>query len=688
MYDPKKDAQFSQPFIDSDELKERAGISFRYVHGGFSGSPVRFSFCFPSPETFRGRFYQFLSPFPGPTEELASLSPERSGTSDQIVFALSHGAYFVESNMGSVAAFGPSNDGTLIFRSSAAVAEYSREIAREYYGSSRPYGYVYGGSGGGYKTVSCIENTSAFDGAVPFVTACPVALPSMLTVFAHARRLLRHKLPEMVDAIEPGSDHDVWSILNDEEKDALHEILRMGMPMEGLLQFPYADDGSLTVLAPAVKIIDPAYFEEFWTQPGYLGTEPDSSAVRDRVRFKASIRDVFLPSALDVEQDRSQKAQAEIDRRNGVNNAWQKMLMDSRADGKPWIELDRLPANGLPYIGGVSISFLTGAAAGSSLRLAAVEGSRLMIGTGYGSGLIEDVLVKARSGDEVLLDNSDYLAIQTYHRHQVPDPEYLAWNQFRDADGQPLYPQRPLLLGPSFAMQGAGSIQSGRIQGKVILMNCLADGGAATWMSDWYRGKVRDYLGTVADDHFRLWCMEHCGHDDAAAVYDELHVCSYLGALYQALLDVSDWVERGVQPAETSGYTIIDGQPHIPADAGIRHGIQPVVHLTANGCKRAEVSAGEAVIFTAMAELPAGSGSLTRIEWSFDGESPVSTSDNISWGEDRVSATITAEYAYSEPGDHFAVIRVWSERNGDADSIFTQVQNIDRVRVVVRSRLC
>ncbi len=55
---------------------------------------------------------------------------------------------------------------------SAAVARYSRIVAAEMYGEHRPYGYVYGGSGGAFKTISCFENTTdVWDGAVPFVGA-------------------------------------------------------------------------------------------------------------------------------------------------------------------------------------------------------------------------------------------------------------------------------------------------------------------------------------------------------------------------------------------------------------------------------------------------------------------------------------------------------------------------------------
>ena len=44
---------------------------------------------------------------------------------------------------------------------------------------------------------------------------------------------------------------------------------------------------------------------------------------------------------------------------------------------------------------------------------------------------------------------------------------------------------------------------------------------------------------------------------------------------------------------------------------------------------------------------------------------------------------IRAEHTYEEPGIYFAVIRVSSERNGEAGAFFTQVRNLERVRVIV-----
>ena len=94
------------------------------------------------------------------------------------------------------------------------------------------------------------------------------------------------------------------------------------------------------------------------------------------------------------------------------------------------------------------------------------------------------------------MDNSGFLAAQTYHRHQVPETaDYPVWDQFRNADGSPLYPQRPLVLGPLFAAAAAGTVQSGRFEGKMIVVESLLDREALPWQADWYRAKAHEHLG-------------------------------------------------------------------------------------------------------------------------------------------------------------------------------------------------
>ena len=177
--------------------------------------------------------------------------------------------------------------------------------------------------------------------------------------------------------------------------------------------------------------------------------------------------------------------------------------------------------------------------------------------------------------------------------------------------------------------------------------------------------------------------MDHSLHDDRAETIDELHVTSYLGALRQALLDIAQWVEKGVAPLPSSEYQVNIGQMIVPDPAVERKGIQPVVTLLANGSRCAHVKCGEPISFIAEAEVPAGAGSLTQAEWSFRGEQNYPYKGKLELRDGGQRATIQTEHIYEEPGTYFAVIRVSSERNGDKDSLFTQVRNLERVRIIV-----
>jgi hypothetical protein len=108
--------------------------------------------------------------------------------------------------------------------------------------------------------------------------------------------------------------------------------------------------------------------------------------------------------------------------------------------------------------------------------------------------------------------------------------------------------------------------------------------------------------------------------------------------------------------------------------------LQPVVSLTANGAARAEVKAGESVAFEAIAEAPANAGRIVKAEWDFEGDGGYALKENVA---PQACAELRATHAFSAPGVYFPALRVTSQRTDDADSPFTQVQNLGRVRVVV-----
>lgn len=656
IYDPHHDSQFSKPMIDANELRQRESMDgrtlpFRYIHGNFEGTGVKFAFCFPLEDQYEGRFFQHLSPFPGPDEEIASLN--KTGEEDMIAFAITHGACFVECNMGSTAVFGGTSDPTIFYRSNAAAAMQCRKTAQELYGAHRMYGYVFGGSGGGYKTMSCVENTNQYDGAVPFVIGSPMSLPNCLTLMANASRQLRNCWTQIVDNVEIGGSGDPYQGLNTEEAAALKELLLMGFPPRMIFCFAYPTaDGSLPVLTPGVKGMDPGYFEDFWSKPGYEGYEKTNGVLRDLTHMTATVVSVGIG---ETEQRQG------IDDRNGTDTAWQKMLTDG---SQSYIQLTEVPKT--DYLVGIDMVFQTGAAKGKHLRLGSVEGDHAIPGMTYGADTAAEVLSLLQPGDEVLLTNRDYIAIQHYHRHQVPeDTSFHAWDQYRNTG----LAQRPVIA-YGFTTGGCGSVQDGHIQGKVIVMNSLMDGDFP-WQADWYYHKVHEVNGEKAKDMIRIWYNDNCPHGDQTETGDNLHFTSYLGMLNQALLDVSAWVEQAIEPAPSTGYQLVDNQVVLADDVQERQGTQPVVHLTVNGGTCACIKAGESVDFAAQIGLIEYSGTLLNIGWSFEGE------QNYAPGDTRAS------HRYDTPGTYFPTVHVTSSRK--ADDPYVKLRNLSRVRVVVEA---
>jgi hypothetical protein len=670
------DPLFAQPFIDLDEQRQQP-VPHHYVHGGFAGTGTRFSFYFPPKEKYQGRFFQYITPFP----DNENLSQGAAGEEDKIGFAIASGAYFVETNGGGSTDFtqpGFQNDPTVgAYRANAAAAQYSRVVAMQLLGGGRPYGYAFGGSGGAYRTIGGIENTlGVWDGVVPYVLGSPMAIPNVFCVRMHAMRILKDKIPHIIDALEPGGSGDIYAGLNGEEKEALQEVTRMGFPPKSWFGYQTMGIHGFLVLYQGVVMADNAYFtQDFWQKPGYLGANPPASLRKARLQKSSQIKaGITLDQAIACGLAEPVSAQA----RGSADLAW-KSLGGVEGEMPAAFQLtDRLPD--VDFIGG-DLIIKSGEAAGMTLQLTRVDGDKVALGPTNSPAL----LLKLKAGDEVVVDNSNFLAVQTYHRHQVPGKEYAVWDQFRDETGSPVYPQRPLLLGPLFTLNAAGSLPTGKFEGKMILLGSLLDREAFPWQCDWYRARVQEHLGERAGDHFRLWYTEHALHgDQAGQLEDPTHAVSYLGVLQQALRDLSAWVEQGVEPPASTNYRVVDGQIQIPPTAAERHGIQPVVTLRANGAEKAGVKTGEAVVLEGTISVPPGMGRVIWAGFDLDGSGSFATPATLEPADETCAAArVRLATPFARPGTYFVTLRAASSRSASPSEPFAQIKNLARVRITV-----
>lgn len=668
----KPDTLFGKPYIDLEEWREKP-VRHYYVHGGFTGTDTRFSFYFPPKDQYQGRFFQYITPVP----DNENLSQGATGEGDKIGFSIASGAYFIETNGGGKAAQpGMGADATIgAYRANAAAASYSRVVAARLLGGARPYGYAFGGSGGAYRTIGSAENTSGvWDGVVPFVIGSPMALPNMFTVRMHAMRVLQHKFPQIVDALEPGGSGDMYAGLDAEEKEALREVTKMGAPPKAWFNYQKMGIHAFPAIYPGLLIVDKSYFTDFWTVPGYLGANPPASLLKGRIQQTGTIKTI-IPEAQAVSLGLTHGPLA--GESHGTADAAWKALGEKDGTMPVAFQLSiALPT--VQFLGG-DLLVKSGAAAGKTLLLTDISGDKVMLGSND-----MKVLAQLKPGDTVQVDNSNFLAAQTYHRHQVPGKDYAVWDQFRDSNGKPVYPQRRMLIGPLFTQATVGSLPKGKFAGKMIVLESLWDTEAYPWQADWYRSKVKTVLGDSLDNQFRLWFTDHANHADFVNPGDPTHLVSYLGVIQQALRDLSAWVEKGVAPPASTNYTVVDGQVEVPTTAIQRKGIQPVITLKANGGKRADVAAGKPLTFTAEIELPLHTGKVVAAQWDFEGAGTFPASSQIK-STDKAASTMTLKttYTFLKPGTYFPTLRVTSQRQGDAKTPYARISNLDRVRVVV-----
>ncbi len=666
------DALFAKPFIDVQEWRS-APVPHFYVHGGFEGTATRFSYYFPLAKDYQGRFFQHVTPVPD-SENLAQKMPE--GKFNKIGFAAASGAYFVETNgggsfditKGSQALADPT---ITAFRANAAAAQFSRHVAAQVYpGSKRPYGYVYGGSGGAFRTIGSLESTEGvWDGGVPYVNGSTMAIPNMFTVRMQALRVLRDKFPQIVDALEPGGSGDPYAGLTPHESEVLREAEKMGFPMESWFGWRTMGLHGFAALYGGVSMADPSYFTDFWTKPGYLGHDRRDLFKEDRLQHTSTIADIVTvgeAAAMGIDSNPFSETS-----RGGVDNAF---MLPAGADPDQIVGLRLAEAPRQTYFLGGELMVQSGALAGQRVFLDKIRGDMILFGVTE-----PKQIAKLAVGDTVMVDNSNFLAMESYHRHQVPGSDFPVWDQFRDKAGQPIYPQRPFLVGPLFVRSTAGTTLTGNVGSeKVVLAASLWDREAMPWQADWYRRRVVANAGGT--DNVRLYFTEHALHGDEPDNEDPSRIVSYQGPLQQSLRLLADWVEHGKVPPASTGYTIADGQVLVPGGAVQRNGIQPVVSLTANGSSRAEVRVGQQVRFEGNVVSAPAIGALVWADWDYDGDGTFV--DRVPLSK-KSAAMVRGTHRFATPGTYFVTLRAMSQPQDALGTPYAELINLARVRVVV-----
>ncbi len=631
------DPDFAEPFVDGDEVHS-GEVPHRYVSGGFKGTHARFSFYFPPHERYQGRFFHNTYPM-AITSDIGPFPIAFEVATGDLGFTVDSGAYYVQTNNGGTFRAAGIDPAIAAYRVNAAAAKFSRVVAQDVYGEHRPWGYLFGGSGGAYQTMGAAQNTSGvWDGFVPFVPGCNHAIPSMFTARMHALRVLRQRgmLAGIADAMDVGGSGDPYAGLNEEEAAALREVSRMGFPPRSWYAEATMDSGYFGNISGMMPMMDQGYVEDFWNTPGHLGGDPGNSIHAARLAFEARVVSV--------------------------------------SQGLPrQIVVDTVPDHDLRD---AHLVALTGAAAGTTLPIWHGKGPAItLIATADPAAAMA-----IGPGDRVRIDNAWPLALQTYHRHQLPGEDgYYGWDQFRGSDGKPLYPQRSVQIGPVGTANAAGDVINGTVHGKVLTLACLMDIDSFPWQADWYRSAVKAAMGEPVTDTFGIYFIDNAHHENPMTPLARTHAISYGGALQQALRDVSAWVEQGVRPRDTA-YSVKDTQVLVSDDAAQRMGIQPVIALTANDQQRAEATAGEVVRLDAVITMPPGAGKVVSAQWDYDGSGTFADEADIVTGE---TVTISTSHTWDNPGTHFAVLRVAGQRDGDRQTPYGRVQNLARVRVVV-----
>jgi len=663
---PGVDAFFGAPFVDLDEARTDP-VPHRYVHGGFEGTATRFSLCFP--EQYERRFFQYLQGGFGGSEHIAS-----SGMTEfaGVAYAASRGGYLVESNQGHAGAevCPKAGDESTVYayRASAEVARFARHLAGALYGELPEHGYVFGGSGGGYRTIVCIEQTEdrVWDAGVASVVGSEHTLHKYAAM-NNTRRLLGTQFDSVVDAVEPGGSGDPFAGLTTAQREALADLYASGFPRGAERSVAEGFNAGVFLWTWQADILldrHAEYFDAFWTEVGHAGADG---------ALENAVLDVKATVARAVNSHEASEYPI---------SGFGRMLLTSPPDKQVGIVLTDDTLEG---VDGARITITSGAAAGRQLYCV-TSADGLLVGSSMGAAqtLLFDGV---EPGDEVHVDNRDFLAYCYSYRHHAGTAEEV---RRLAVDGQPVYPVHDWLDMASTSSPVFGGIDiTGALRRPLFLIQHTHDSSGWPSGGTGYADSVRDRAGETLDEQFRFWWLDHAEHVPASSIparsrpVPTTRLVDFGGGHEAALDAMVAWIERGVAPPSSTTYDL-DAQDkglRLPAAGEHRLGIQPVAHATADGAARAEVRVGQVVTLAVDATAPPSAGAIVEIAWDFDGSG--------AWPEIHHPAPAESvrhevSHTFDTPGTYFPAARVAAHLAGDADDAFARVTNLGRCRVLVR----
>jgi hypothetical protein len=555
-------------------------------------------------------------------------------------------------------------------RHEAAATKVAKAYANKLYGNTaKIYSYLWGCSGGGTVAMAAAENvTGVWDGVEVQCTGTKVDAPyhSFYWQALYTMAIPKEKADAIAAAAVPGGTGDIYAGLNEEEKSVLDEFTSAGYPLAVIGNH----FKSLTPLVDPidVRLFDPTYEDDFWSKPGYAGANPPNYLKAAHVDGYATITGITrdarnVPTVIQFDPATLPKLGT-----TGDNYLEYYVYAD---DGTTRV-IDPTRAVGAPTDNKARFSLMG--------KLDTSTGTLTLTGTtkdvfgGVSPIINSPVLLNAlKVGSKIRVNNRFILAMYYYPRYST-FPSIHSHDQYRNADGSPKYPQRQNLefLNHSNYRTMGGRVETGDIKTKVIIITGMGDNLSWPIFNASYFEEVEKTLGPKANNMVRFYLHDNGRHTTGGG---------QPGIFRQSIIDLMAWVEKGTAPPPSSVYTIKNGQVILAPKAADRHGLQPVMDLTANGSSRALVPLNQPVNFVAKLEMPPKTGKIVQYNWTIADTADAPTIVTKPQTLVNVNRTIT----FDKPGTYVVRLTVDGQRDGlvnPADE--TLLENFKEVRVVVQ----